>query len=134
MNVRLPQKIVGDILSDIEMIQMHSRSKINLGFSSCGNTFTTDHRILQIRLRDFEVPMSGGFYMVEYMEELEEFFHVDQEIVCYRSAEELVDKIKFYLSHDDAREKVRIAGYQRCLQDHTWHKRFQHAFKSMGLE
>lgn len=132
--VRLPQRVVGDILSDIQMIQMYSRSKINLGFSSCGNTHTTDDRILQIRLRDFEVPMSGGFYMVEYMEELEEFFNIDKEIVCYRSAEELADKIKFYLANEKSREKIRLAGYQRCLKDHTWHKRFQLAFTTMGLD
>lgn len=132
--VRLPQRVVGDILSDIEMIQMYSRSKINLGFSSCGNTHASDDRILQIRLRDFEVPMSGGFYMVEYMEELEEFFLIDREIVCYRNAEELADKIKFYLANDRVREQIRVAGYQRCIKDHTWHKRFQSAFKVMGLE
>lgn len=133
-NISLPQRVVGEVLSDIDMIRMYSRSKINLGFSSCGNTHASEDRILQIRLRDFEVPMSGGFYMVEYMEELEEFFLIDREIVCYRNAEELADKIKFYLANDRAREQIRLAGYQRCIKDHTWHKRFQNAFKVMGLE
>lgn len=132
--VELPSKVVGGILSDVEMIQMYSRSKINLGFSSCGETHRTGERILQVRLRDFEVPMSGGFYMVEYMEELEEFFEIGKEIVCYESAEDLVDKIKYYLKNDTARESVRQAGYQRCLRDHTWHKRFQDAFSKMGLD
>lgn len=131
--VRLPPAIIGGILSDIEMIQMYSRSKINLGFSSCGNTHQTDKRILQIRLRDFEVPMSGGFYMVEYMEEIEEFYEIGKEIVCYSSPEELADKMKYYLSHDGAREKIRNAGYARCRRDHTWHRRFEKAFREMGL-
>ena len=112
---------------------MYSRSKINLGFSSCGNTHETGERILQVRLRDFEVPMSGGFYIVEYMEELEEFFSIGKEIVCYTDEEDLADKIKYYLEHDDERERIRKAGYERCLRDHSWHKRFQMAFKEMGL-
>lgn len=131
--IKFPDQILGGVLSDTEMIQMYSRSKINLGFSSCGNTHANEERILQVRLRDFEVPMSGGFYMVEYMEELEEFFELDKELVCYTGPEDLAGKIKYYLSHDREREAIRRAGYQRCLRDHTWHKRFESAFREMGL-
>ncbi|MCX5998701.1 MAG: glycosyltransferase [Chloroflexi bacterium] len=133
-HITLPSRIIGDTLSDAEMIWMYSRSKINLGFSSCGNTHETGERILQVRLRDFEVPMSGGFYMVEYMSELEEFFDIGKEIVCYSSKEDLAEKISYYLKHDDERERIRKAGHERCLRDHTWHKRFRMAFRKMGLE
>jgi len=131
--VILPASILGGTLSDLEMIQMYSRSKINLGFSSCGNTHECGDRILQVRLRDFEVPMSGGFYIVEYMDELKEFFEIGKEVVCYTNKEDLADKIKYYLRHDYERERVRRAGHERCLRDHSWHKRFQTAFKEMGL-
>jgi len=131
--ITLPASILGDTLSDIAMIQMYSRSRINLGFSSCGDTHETGERILQVRLRDFEVPMSGGFYMVEHMEELEEFFDIGKEIVCYTDKEDLADKIKYYLKHDVERERIRKAGHERCLRDHSWHKRFQKAFHEMGL-
>lgn len=131
--ISLPKEILGGPLSDTEMIKMYSRSKINLGFSTCGNTHESEERIVQIRLRDFEVPMSGGFYMVEYMEELEEFYDIGKEIVCYTCPEDLVDKIKYYLRHDTEREKIRLAGRERCLRDHTWHKRFELAFRQMGL-
>jgi spore maturation protein CgeB len=127
-------EIAGPPLSDEEMVKMYSRSKINLGFSSCGDTHLGGQRIVQVRLRDFEVPMSGGFYMVEHMEELEEFFVIGREIVCYRSKEELVDKIRYYLRHDGEREKIRQAGYQRCLRDHTWQKRLADAFCLMSVE
>jgi spore maturation protein CgeB len=124
----------GGVLSDLEMVKMFSRSKINLGFSSCGETHASERRILQIRLRDFEVPMSGGFYMVEHMEELEEFYEIGKEIVCYTDKEDLADKIKYYLAHEREREAIRRAGHERCLRDHTWHKRFAAAFKQMGLD
>jgi spore maturation protein CgeB len=117
---------------DRDMVQMYSRSKINLGFSSC-NTDDAEERILQIRLRDFEVPMSGGFYLVEYMEELEEFFEIGKEIACYSGPEELVEKVQYYLKQDTEREKIRQAGHERSLRDHTWHKRFEKAFKEMGI-
>jgi spore maturation protein CgeB len=129
----LPNEILGNPLSDLDMIKMYSRSKINLGFSSCGDTHLTNERIVQVRLRDFEVPMSGGFYMVEYMEELEEFFNIGKEIVCYNTPEDLLDKIKYYLNNDSEREKIRQAGYERCLKDHSWQKRFEMVFRQIGL-
>jgi spore maturation protein CgeB len=131
--VTLPDKIIGGVLTDSDMIQMYSRSKINLGFSSCGTTHETEERIVQVRLRDFEVPMSGGFYLVEYMEELEEFFDIGKEIVCYSDAEDLLGKIKYYLEHVDQREEIRRAGHERALRNHTWHQRFEMAFRQMGM-
>jgi hypothetical protein len=131
--VTLPDDIIGGVLTDSDMIEMYSRSKINLGFSSCGTTHETEDRVVQVRLRDFEVPMSGGFYLVEYMEELEEFFDIGNEIVCYSDPADLVDKIRYYLGHDRQREQIRRAGYERCRRDHTWHKRFEMAFKQMGM-
>lgn len=129
----LPEHVLGGFLSDEEMIRMYSRSKINLGFSVCGSTHETEERILQVRLRDFEIPMSGGFYMVEYMEELEEFYEIGKEIVCYTGPEDLVQKIKYYLANDAERETIRRAGYERCKRDHSWQQRFEMAFQMMGL-
>ena len=130
--VTLPAALLGGPLSDGDLVKMYSRAKINLGFSTCGETHVGDQKIVQVRLRDFEVPMSGGFYMVEYMAELEEFYDIGKEIVCYRDAEDLADKIKYYLKHDAEREQIRQAGRARCLRDHTWQKRFQSAFAQMG--
>jgi spore maturation protein CgeB len=132
--IQLPNEVIGGVLSDNELIKMYSRSKINLGFSTCGNTHATNQRIVQLRLRDFEVPMSGGFYMVEYMEELEEFFEVGKEIVCYTSIEDLIDKIQYYLKNDSEREAIRLRGHERCLRDHSWHRRFKSVFEQIALD
>jgi len=131
--IRLPHRVIGGILKDVELVQLFSRSKINLGFSSCGETHRNGKRILQLRLRDFEIPMSGGFYMVEYMDELEEFFEVGKEIVCYHDPDDLVHKVRYYLNHEGEREKIALAGRERCLKDHAWQKRFTDVFKDMGL-
>jgi spore maturation protein CgeB len=129
----LPRHVVGGILSDTELVAMYSRSKINLGFSTCGETHRSNERIVQIRLRDFEVPMSGGFYLVEHLDELQEFFDIGREIETYRSREEMLDKIRFYLAHDAERDRIRHAGRARCLRDHTWERRFAAVFQKTGL-
>jgi spore maturation protein CgeB len=132
--IHLPPHMTGGPLEDDGMVRLFSRSRINLGFSSCGETHLSGERIVQVRLRDFEVPMAGGFYMVEYLEELEEFFDIGREIVCYEGPHDLADKIRYYLAHDAERERIRVAGHERCLRDHTWQKRLTDAFHAMGLE
>ncbi len=128
---RIPAEICGPPLSDEALIQMYSRSRINLGFSNVADTTTG---IKQVRLRDFEVPMSGGFYMVETMPELAEFFVYDQEIVGYTGKKDLADKAAYYLAHPDEREQIRRAGWERARKDHTWHKRFLDSFAQMDLD
>lgn len=130
---RKPSDVLGPILADEDVVKMFNRSKINLGFSVCGFTHLTGFPIRQVRLRDFEVPMSGGFYLCEYFSEIEEFFTPDKEIVCFQTREELRDKIKFYLENDAARKKIQWAGYERARREHTWHKRFEMVLETAGF-
>ncbi len=132
-DVLLPADMLGEPLSDDEMIRSFSRARINLGFSSCGETHRTAERVVQVRLRDFEVPMSGGFYLVESVPELAEFFEIGREIVCYDGPDDLVDKVRYYLAHPEERTAIARAGRARCLRDHTWQGRLQSAFQTMGL-
>jgi spore maturation protein CgeB len=130
--IDIPNKNAGDPLSDTEMVRTFSRSKICLGFSAVGMTNLEKDRIVQIRLRDFEVPMSGGFYMVEYMPELGEYFTYDKEIVGYKNKEDLLKKCLYYLQHEDEREAIRLAGYKRAITEHTWQRRFSELFKMLN--
>jgi hypothetical protein len=113
-----------------ELVRMYSRSKISLGFSTCGYARYRDKdKIRQVHLRDFEATMSGALYFVEYQEELEEFYEIGREIVCYSSREELLDRVRWYLDHPDDAESVRAAGYRRAQRDHTWVRRFNTLFE-----
>jgi len=130
----VPLERCGFPLSDDNYVKMYSRSKISLGFSKVAGGHSENGRaIKQVRLRDFEAPMSGAFYLVEYFDELGEFFEPGKEIVCFTDPEDLLGKVRYYLSHNDARERIRQAGMRRARSEHTWHKRFEMVFKEMGL-
>ena len=62
----------------------------------------------------------GAFYMCQHVEGIEEVLAPDKEIVTFRTAEEMIDKMRFYLDHDDARKLVAKAGQTRVLKDHTY--------------
>ena len=86
-----------------------------------------------VRLRDFEAPMCRTCYLTGHTDEITEFYEVGKEIETYRTKDELVDKSRFLLSHPDAAESLREAGYQRALCDHTWVRRFEELFRKTGL-
>lgn len=89
--------------------------------------------IAHVRYRDFEAPMCRSCYLTAYTDEIELFYRVGQEIDSYRSPEELADKVRFYLKHPDAAERLREAGYHRAIRDHKWVNRFQELFRKIGL-
>jgi spore maturation protein CgeB len=131
--VSLPPEVCGPSLSDDEMVAMYSRAKVSLGFSSVGATHEGPERIVQVRLRDFEAPMSGAFYLVEDVPELAQFFEIGSEIACYSGPDDLVEKCRYYLANESERERIRVAGHARALRDHTWQRRLRDVFRTVGL-
>lgn len=130
----LPTHCLGAPLDDDEMVRMYSRSRVALGFANVGETHRTSAPITQVRLRDFEAPMSGAFYMPQWSSEILEYFADGKEVVCFRDSRDLVAKVGYYLEHAEERESIRTAGLRRALRDHTWQKRLSQAFSDMGLE
>ena len=90
--------------------------------------------IPHVRMRDFEGPMCGACYLTGHTEEITEFYEVGTEIDTYRSTAELTDKIAYYLDHQAEAERMRRAGYQRAVEDHTWEERFKELFRKTGLD
>ena len=124
----------GGVLSDLEYVQMYSRCKIALGFTTTAHTPQGgESPVRQVRLRDFEAPMSGAFYMVEFFEELSDFYRPGEEIVFFSDPNDLIQKAQYYLRHNDERERIRQAGMTRARKDHSWRSRFEMAFREMGL-
>jgi spore maturation protein CgeB len=112
-----------------EMVRIYSRSKITLGLAGAAGA----DQSLCLKGRDFEVPMSGGFYLTQYHPELEHFFDIGREIVCYRTIDDLAEKIRHFLNNPAELEKIRAAGHKRAIRDHTWVGRFRVALRRMGI-
>ena len=122
-------------LSDTALIQMYSESRISLGIIEVfvrhdPSEVTVPH----LHLREFEAPMCGALYCTGYTDELASHFEPEKEVVTYRNLYELVEKVRFYLTHPEAGEKIRLAGRARALAEHTYHHRFQQLFREIGLQ
>jgi spore maturation protein CgeB len=87
----------------------------------------------QIKGRNFEVPGCGGFMLTGQAEGLEQYYENQREIVCFDSVPDLIEKIRYYLAHEDDRHSIARAGYQRTINDHTYVHRFSQIFDQLGL-
>jgi spore maturation protein CgeB len=50
---------------------------------------------------------------------INQLFVENEDIVYYDSADEAIDKIKYYLENESEREKIANSGYAKVMKDHT---------------
>ena len=89
------------------------------------------HRRPQIKGRNFEIPGHGGFLLTGYAEHLEDYYAPEKDIAVFRTPQELAEKIAFYLSHHEERERIRESGHRRTRKEHTYEKRLQKIFQTV---
>jgi spore maturation protein CgeB len=116
-------------LSDEEMVKLYSQTRINLGFAGVGHS----KKLMCLKGRDFEVPMSGGLYLTQNNPELALVYDIGKEIVTYNDEQDCVRKIKWLLNHPNEIAKIQKAGRKRAMQDHSWEKRFDQLFNIAGI-
>ncbi|HEY0829488.1 MAG TPA: glycosyltransferase, partial [Bacilli bacterium] len=77
---------------------------------------------LSVNPRTFEIAGCGAFQLTDIRQDLGSYYVPGQEIATYSSAEELMDKISYYLDHEDERREIALAGLYRTMKDHTYRK------------
>jgi len=100
----------GGIISyDTEMPGVFRTSKINLNISL---------RSIEsgIPLRALDVMGAGGFLLSNYQSELAEYFVDGEDLVLFSDEEDMLNKIDYYLQHDNEREKIAINGYNKVKE------------------
>jgi len=54
-----------------------------------------------------------------------ELFRDGNHLVTYRTSEELLEKVRYYLEHDEERERIAAAGREEVLAKHTYRQRME---------
>ena len=73
-----------------------------------------------IPLRVLDILGSGGFLLTDPQEEIPEHFTPGRELEIYRSLEELYEKTDWYLSHEEERQAIARAGFEKVKRDFTF--------------
>lgn len=74
--------------------------------------------------RLFEVPGTGCMLITDSKENLGDFFEPD-EVIAYKSPSEAAGLVKYYIEHEDERQKIAWAGHRRVMRDHTYSQRMK---------
>jgi spore maturation protein CgeB len=86
-------------------------------------------------MRTFEIPACGSFMLAERTEEQCAMFEEDRECVFFGSHEELWDKASYYLKHEEARQRIARAGFQRATSGgNTYAHRLADLLDRVGTE
>lgn len=97
-----------------------SRLVINLHRSEGEKLNSRRLKALSPNPRTFEVAACGTLQLTDVREELPRFYEPGSEIDTFGSPEEIVDKIIYYMSHEDRRSTVALNGLYKTLQSHTY--------------
>lgn len=94
------------------MPKIFNLSKINLNITL---------RSIQtgIPLRIYDVLGCGGFLITNYQSELTELFTPGEDLVMYESHADLLEKIDYYLTHEDERMQIAYNGYNKVHTEHS---------------
>ena len=74
-------------------------------------------------MRLYEATGVGALLITEAAPNLADIFEPGREVVTYDGPEDLVEKARHYLEHDDERRAIAAAGQARTLREHTYDRR-----------
>ncbi|MBM4300098.1 MAG: glycosyltransferase [Deltaproteobacteria bacterium] len=94
-----------------QFVPLYQRTKIGFNVHNRGDCTVGSYRL-------FELPANGVMQISDGGEYLNQFFREGEEIVGYKNSDDLIDKIRYYLDHDEERQAIALRGYQRVLRDY----------------
>lgn len=132
VSTEIPIGCIQGSYTDADFVPLVQGAAINLGFTHFQGTPGTSTERRQVRLREFEIPMVGGFYITQDCAQMRELFEVG-DVVTWNNLPDLQDKIRYYLDHPTERQKIAQTVQAHCLQHHTWANRFLNLLQELEL-
>lgn len=101
-----------------QMPEIFRHSKINLNMSL--TIIKTG-----IPLRVIDVLGCGGFLLCNCQPEVLEYFEPGVDLVVYENMKDLVDKVQYYLSHEEERKQIARNGFQKVKEKFNFDQRLR---------
>lgn len=72
-----------------------------------------------VNMRCFEAMGSGSFLLTDRIDSIDHLFIDGVDLVLYDSLDDMAKKLRYYIEHDDEREKIAASGYNKVISEHT---------------
>ena len=99
-----------------EMPHVFKKSRINLNITLRGIQSG-------IPLRAFDIMGSGGFLLSNFQADFLDLFVPGEDFVYYEDRNDLLQKVDYYLRHEDERAAIAENGHARTASRHTYRHR-----------
>lgn len=76
--------------------------------------------ITGIPLRAMDIMGSGGFLLTNYQPDFEDYFVAGKDYVYFDSQDDLLNKVDYYLAHDEERNAIALSGYNKVKEEHSF--------------
>jgi spore maturation protein CgeB len=83
-------------------------------------------------MRLFEVCGVGAFQIADDRPGVREWFTVGEHLVTYRDLDHLRELVRYYLAHDDERQRAAAAGQAHVYSHHTYDHRMARLMELLG--
>lgn len=113
----LPDRYYSGLLPYEKLPQVYGSSRIVLGLHLAQNSIT------QCSVRSFEVLGCRAFYLTQYTPAHANLFKQGVHLDWARNEHELLDKVRFYLKHDNVRERIAQVGQAHVYEKHNYVQR-----------
>lgn len=103
-----------DYYSEMPLVFQKSRINLNISLRSIGSG---------IPLRAFDIMGCGGFLLSNYQADFLENFTPGEDFEYYESEADLLQKIRYYLTHEEERRAIAKNGHDKVAAAHTYRDR-----------
>ena len=115
-------------ISTLEYAKLLNRSQINLSFSRAGVP-----PVHVINARVFETMLCGAMLLEQESDEMLRFYEPFVDYVPYQHPMDMVDKIKYYLLHQEERLKIAKSGCVKTVQKYNAKLFWQNIFIKLNM-
>lgn len=114
--------------SHAEMIDIYRKSKVVISMHVSGVLGSG------VNVRPFEITSAGAFLLNhDERKDIFDLFTAGKEFIPFHDEYDIREKVAYYLSHDDERKRIAMAGFERTRSQHTYLDRVNEVLKIVGL-
>ncbi|MFC7394387.1 CgeB family protein [Scopulibacillus cellulosilyticus] len=119
--------IINSWIHPLKVADYYSNAKIVLNTHRSYNYKTNQNSAgivnQSINNRTFDIAACGSFQLIQWIDDLPQHFEENKEIVSFKSDEDFLNKVNYYLSNDEERELIAANGRKKALMNHTFNHR-----------
>lgn len=134
VNLYSPDKLEENIIKNLGVVDYNFIAPLVFKSSKINLNMTLRNIKTGIPQRVLDIMGCGGLVLTNYQDCMDEYFKDQEDILIYHSVEEALEKSRYYLEHDDKREKIQKNGLLLMEKCFTYKERLNKIWEITGLK